>query len=189
MIPLFIVVIGSFFNLLGIYFALRANINVWHAYRSGVPVWPWISNSVYRFRSKIKRYRLWPRKRGDKHITIAPESITATISSFNIKLKKRLNFANKDMSEAERFKRLEEAVQGIYKELDEKGKETVKTLDALRNSLNDIRKKVTDESKRLEAFSKEAVTGDVRLQLNGLLLIGFGTFLTLLATIWQLFLY
>ena len=177
------VLVGFLFNVTGIYLTLTATINVWRAYGTG-PVWPWISYNMRKIRSMIKRLTFWTRKRKDARIPVKPASAVASGSEIIINGIKRLNF-NAAMSDDMRFKRLEEAVMGIYKELDESREDTKEEHDALRVSINDLEKQVSNESERLEAFSKEAVTDDIRLQLVGLIFIGSGVIFAALPTIWS----
>ncbi len=91
-------------------------------------------------------------------------------------INERIGFKS-EVSRAKRINRLEQAFEYIYDEIDYKDTKINLQHQRLSKSLNKLEEQVNKESKRLEAFSKEAVTGDVRLQLRGLVFIGSGTFL------------
>jgi hypothetical protein len=171
--------IGVLLNLIGIIITIKATVNMWHAYGPG-PVWPWVHKALSICRVKIKLLHPWRRKGKSVHIQGLPASIAVT-SSVSVKLRKRLGFKGEDDSNEKRIRRLEEAVMGLYRELDENKADTEKSNSALRKSIGDLQQKLKEESRRLEAFSKEAVTGDIRLQLRGLLFIGLGTLISSIA--------
>lgn len=174
-----IFIFGAFLNLFGIVITIKATINVWHAYGPG-PVWPWGNKAMSICRAKLKRLNPWRRKGKSIHTQGIPASFSMA-GSVSVKLRKRLAFKDEDDTNEKRLSRLEEAVMGLYKELDNNEAATQKDHSDFRESINELKQNLDEESRRLEAFSKDAVSSDVRLQLRGLLYIGFGTLISSVA--------
>lgn len=176
---LFFAIVGAILNLIGIAFTIKATINVWHAYGPG-PVWPWVNKALTICRIKLKRLSPWNRRGKNTHTQVASACFAVT-ASVRAKLRKRLGFKGEGDSVEKRIGRIEKAITGLYRELDENEADSQSNNSSLRKSISELKQKLEDESRRLEAFSKEAVSGDIRLQLIGLLFIGFGTLISSVA--------
>ena len=179
---LIFVTIGVALNIGGIYLSGQALCNAWRAYRNE-PLWPSATRSFVKTKVFFRKLAFWSKK--DAKIHVAGASSSSTTAKATIRSILRVGFSN-DKPAIERIEQLEKALKYVYQELDEKHKEAHEKHQHLSKELNNLEKQVKEESRRLEAFSKEAVTGDVRLQLKGLILIGLGTLFISAPTIYPL---
>ncbi len=172
--------VGIVLNFIGFVCSVKVLFNV--QLRYGIaPMWPWLSKAIKKGRGTLRRLKFW----GKREVTIRPESICTSEAFGDLQVFGRKKI-DENQSKEERIKCLEEAVLSIYKEMDHKNDNLKNSLQALREKLNGVECQVNKESKRLEGFTKEAVSGDVRFQFMAILFIFFGTILVTVPTLWKI---
>lgn len=172
---------GTILNVLGLVCSARALVHAWEAYGQG-PLLPWLANGLIWAAAMRRHLKPWAKRNAT--VQTLSGSVTAT-SSVSGRVTVQVDFPE-DLSDRERIDRLVRAVKGIYNELGEARSISNREQAEVSERVSKLAAQLDTESKRLETLSKEAVSQDVRLQLLGLLFIGFGTVLTLVPTIWQL---
>lgn len=178
------VVIGTALNAIGIAFAVRTLCIAWDSYGHG-PLWPWATRQKRKLSDVARRIKFRSKKSAEVH-TLSARASSKSSASIRLTIRKGL-FFDEGATDAEKIIKLVEAIKYIYEELDENRQHADGKYDTLIKLLNDTTNRLNSESKRLEALSKGIATGDVRPQLISILLIGFGTLLGAIPTIFALF--
>ncbi len=173
--------LGTILNVLGLVCAARALVHAWKAYGQG-PLLPWLANGLIRAAAVLRHLTPWAKRNATVQTMSGSMAVTSSLSA---RVTIRVGFPE-SLSDRERIDRLVRAVEGIYDELGEYRSISNREQAAVSERVSKLAAQLDTESKRLETLSKEAVSQDVRLQLLGLLFIGFGTVLTLVPTVWQL---
>ena len=140
-------IVGAILNLIGIAITIKATINVWHVYGPG-PVWPWVNETLTNCRVKLKRLSPWNRRGKNTHTQAVTASLAVT-ASVRAKLRKRLGFKGEGDSVEIRIDRLEKAITGLYRELDENETDANKHYSGLIESISELKQKLDEESRRL----------------------------------------
>lgn len=173
---------GTILNVAGIFCAACVLFKIQRSYGRG-PLFPWTLNSLRIIKIIIRRLMFWSRRRKDAVVHVGGASATATRCSARMVV--RVGFPD-GITDAQKMERLIRAITGIYSELDEDRQSSTRQHGMLVERIEDLSRYIDRESRRLETLSRETVSGDVPLQLVSLLLIGFGTVLTAVPTLWQL---
>jgi len=172
--------VGTALNLFGLYCGWRAFVAAWDTYGEG-NLWPWLAAAVARARSVLRRLTF--RGQRDAH-ALSVSGAAMSTSSASVRVTARMGFPD-EASDAERIASLVRAVRGIYDELAEDRSIANRRDMEVSQRLSELSTMIGDESRRLEGLSKEIASGDVRLQLVGLMAIGLGTVLMAIPGIWQ----
>lgn len=172
--------VGALCTIAGLYFGVAALVATWRSYGDG-PLLPWVGAGLGVITTLYRRLTPWVRR----DTTFHPLSGSATANvTASARARIRVGLP-KDGADRELLGALARAVGGIYNEIDEDRIETQENLSAILLQLQALETGLKRESERLEALSKSAVSGDVRVQLVSLLLIGLGTLVSLLPSAWN----
>jgi uncharacterized membrane protein YedE/YeeE len=175
------VTVGTLLNFAGLWCAGRALVHAWRAYGHG-PLLPWLVSAVQQAVSLGRRLAPWVRRDAAVHSATATATAKPAVA---VRPVARIGFPD-ELTDTERIGLLMRAVEGIYLALAEDRNMADKQHSAIHRRVDGLAAQLKDESTRLEKLSKEAVSQDVRLQLAGLVLIGLGTVLSMVPTIWEL---
>lgn len=190
-------VAGVVCNMAGLVLGWRALIAAWRAYASE-PLLPWLWDGIgaARLTAQTLVSRLTGRKSGTADFTVrasfSASGVAASASGAAGSAGLRVGFTE-GMTDSERIHVLQHAVEGIYDQFFESQGVANRRHEQLSADLARLASHVDQESERLNAqderladLSKEIAVGDVRVQLAALLLVGIGTLLGAIPTIWAL---
>lgn len=174
--------VGTGFNIVGLICGVCALCKTWRAYRFK-PIFPQLSNICKTLKKIVGKLKFWSWRR--KGSVMHTDGATACVAiSGSARRILRVGFPD-NISDSEKVKCLIRAVRGIYMELDEDRRNLANKYASLSKRFEDRLQHVDQENRRLEELTREAVSGEVPLQLMGLLLIALGTLLTTIPTIWH----
>jgi len=175
-----LIAIGIALNLFGLYCGGRAFVAAWRKYGDG-DLWPWVAKTVSAVRTAGRRMAFWRRR--DTTVLSVSGSAHAT-SGASAYVTVRPGFPDTDHEE-QRYAQLQRAIEMAFDQMSEDRGRANRKIAEFEKRLGDVRAQVEAETQRLEDLSKEIASGDVRLQLLGLMAIGFGTVLLALPSIWN----
>lgn len=176
-----LVTLGTALNLFGLYCGGKAFVAAWRKYGDG-DLWPWIRKTASAARAVGRRIAFW-RRRDTTVFSVSGSAHAATSASAYVTA--RPGFPDTDHEE-QRYAQLQRAIEMAFDQMLEDRSRANRQNAEFEKRLSEIKTQVEGETRRLEDLSKEIASGDVRLQLLGLMAIGFGTVLLALPSIWNM---